>query len=126
MPHPEARRRKQLMIDNTQKLGPGVVPAPDPKKGGPTMAPAIRKSPVGDDGPYGRVAYGVLNMRLTEDQFADLRVLRDRTGITIQAHIRRAVLDYIHAVRKEQPELLVPLPSNPDRVAPATGPTGAF
>ena len=46
-------------------------------------------------------------MRLTETQFDKLKKLRDRTGITIQAHIRRAILDYFHNMQHDHPDLFV-------------------
>ena len=70
----------------------------------PTIAPATgRTNPA--EKHYGRVAYNVFNMRLTEKQYADLQKLRDATGIPIQSHIRRAILDYLYQLRREQPEL---------------------
>lgn len=69
-----------------------------------TIAPVTRRSP-NNEGHHGRVAYSVFNLRLTERQFAELKHLRDRTGITIQAHIRRAILDYTHQLQLEQPHL---------------------
>lgn len=80
------------------------LPALNPREGGPTIAPPTRLSPA-DEGHHGRVAYNVFNLRLTERQFAELKALRDRTGITIQAHIRRAIFDYVHQLRQEQPNL---------------------
>jgi hypothetical protein len=75
-----------------------------PRDGGVTIAPPTRKSDR-KEGHHGRVAYNIFNLRLTETQFDALRDLRDRTGITIQAHIRRAVLDYLHQLRIENPLL---------------------
>ena len=69
-----------------------------------TIAPPTRRSPR-NEGHHGRVAYSVFNLRLTERQFETLKSLRDRTGITIQAHIRRAILDYLHQLGQEQPDL---------------------
>ena len=68
------------------------------------VAPPTLASAPGE-GHYGRVSLSVFNLRLTEKQFAELRFLRDQTGITIQAHIRRAILDYLHQLKLERPEL---------------------
>lgn len=83
-----------------------VKTAPIPREGGPTIAPATKRSPK-REGHHGRVAYNVFNMRLTERQVVDLKRLRDKTGITVQAHIRRAIIDYLHQLQREQPGLFV-------------------
>lgn len=83
-----------------------ALAAPIPRDGGPTIAPPTRRSPR-REGHHGRVAYNVFNMRLTERQVDELKVLRDKTGITVQAHIRRAIIDYLHQLKREQPQLFV-------------------
>lgn len=80
------------------------LPVLDPAHGGAVIAPPTRVTDPAE-GHHGRVAYNVFNMRLTERMFIELKQLRDRTGITVQAHIRRAILDYLHQLRREQPEL---------------------
>jgi hypothetical protein len=85
---------------------PKALNAPIPRDGGPTIAPKTRRSRA-DEGHHGRVAYNVLNMRLTEAQVKELGQLRDVTGITVQAHIRRAVLDYLYHLRLDRPDLFV-------------------
>jgi len=70
----------------------------------PVIAPKTSLSSA-TEGHHGRIAFNVFNLRLTQKQFDDLKRLRDRTAITMQAHIRRAVMDYLHQLRTEQPEL---------------------
>jgi len=78
--------------------------APNPREGGPTIAPRTERSN-SSEGHHGKLAYNIFNMRLTNAQVKELQALRDNTGITVQAHIRRAVLDYLFQLRKERPEL---------------------
>lgn len=70
----------------------------------PTIAPKTALSNEAE-GHHGRIAFNVFNLRLTQKQFDDLKRLRDKTAITMQAHIRRALMDYLHQLRREQPEL---------------------
>lgn len=85
----------------------------NPSEGGLTIAPPTRRSNK-REGHHGRVAYNVFNMRLTEHQVVELKMLRDKTGITVQAHIRRAILDYIHQLKVENPHLFEEKPSDAD------------
>lgn len=78
--------------------------APPPREGGATIAPPTTHSNAAE-GHHGRIAYNVFNMRLTDGQFSALKRLRDRTGITMQAHIRRAIMDYLHHLKSEHPDL---------------------
>jgi hypothetical protein len=80
------------------------IPAPIPRDGGLTIAPKTDRSNPADPH-HGKLAYNIFNMRLTEHQVAELKSLRDATGITVQAHIRRAVMDYLFQLKRERPEL---------------------
>lgn len=88
-------------VDKSQP--PGAVPAKAPKYGGRTIAPPTDNSPAVE--PPAKLAHSVLNLRLTQEQELGLKTIRDRTGLTLQAQVRRAVTDYINLVRSKRPDL---------------------
>lgn len=66
--------------------------------------PAEKPRPRPKDHPLDRISSSIYNMRLTDGMHAELRTLKARTGITVQAHVRRAILDYLHEMRTKHPE----------------------
>jgi len=86
-------------------------PALITQAGGEFFAPRTRRSdpkekprPRPKDRPVDRIDSSIYNMRLTQGMHNDLRRLKISTGITVQAHVRRAILDYIYEMRTHHPE----------------------
>ena len=79
--------------------------------GGEFFAPKTARSdprekprPRPKDHPIDKIDSSIYNMRLTMGMHNDLRHLKHSTGITVQAHVRRAILDYLHEMRTKHPE----------------------
>lgn len=79
--------------------------------GGEFFAPKTARSdpkekprPRPKDHPVDKIDSSIYNMRLTIGMHDDLRRLKNATGITVQAHVRRAILDYVHEMRTKHPE----------------------
>lgn len=80
-----------------------AIPARSPVMGGERIAPPISTSPGREDVGYTSKSK-VLPYRPTEEQFDQLSRLRYYSGYTVQAHLRRAVHDYLTRLVEEHPE----------------------
>lgn len=63
--------------------------------------------------PTKKIAYNVFNLRMTQEQYDTLNDLRKRTGVSIQAHARRAIADYLFELRQTDPGLFAPIEGAP-------------
>jgi hypothetical protein len=74
--------------------------APKTERSNPDETPRPRPH----EGPVEKISSSIYNMRLTEAMHTDLRRLKASTGITVQAHVRRAILDYLHEMKTKHPD----------------------
>lgn len=62
-----------------------------------------------------------LPLRVADSQYIRLKNARDRTGISVQEHVRRAIDAYLATTEKEAIELGLMLPASPYSQSPRGG-----